>query len=419
MRHLIIGNGAAGNAAAQAIRRRDPSSEITIVSDELHAAYYRPLLPYLLHDAPEAQHLHRDPLHLPRDVMVHLGARVRAVVPAEARVILDDGRTLAYDRLLIATGASPALPPIDGVPGPGSFVLRTLDDATVLKAAVRAIGPSSPAVIVGGGRIGTKVALGLRHLGLSVTIVEMLPWIVPQQLDAPAAEIVQAALQAQGIEMIFGRTVRALCRQEGRLRGVVLDDGTELAAGLVVIATGVRANADIARTAGLATRHGILVNRFLQTSYPQIYAAGDVVETADVVTGEPVVSGTWTNAVFMGQVAGENMAGGSREYPGAWGLLNAVELAGIPVISAGLIHPPQEGYDVHAHRRDRVYRKLVFRGGTLVGFILVGEVEGAGVYTALIRERVDVSPWKEVLIQKGTCAPFVRALRTFPEAYAA
>ncbi len=419
MRHLIIGNGAAGNAAAHAIRRRDPSCEITIVSDEPHAAYYRPLLPYLLHDAPEGQHILRDPLHLPRDVTVQLGARVQAIVPAEGRIVLDDGRTLAYDRLLIATGASPALPPIDGVPGPGSFVLRTLDDATTLKASLTAIDPSSPVVIVGGGRIGTKVALGLRRLGLPVTIVEMLEWIVPQQLDGPAAEIFQAALEAQGIEMIFGRTVRSVRRHDGRVRSVILDDGRELAADLVVMATGVRPNVGIARTAGLATRRGILVNRFLQTSHPHIYAAGDAVETTDVVTGEPVVSGTWTNAVFMGEVAGENMAGGSREYPGAWRLLNAVELAGIPVISAGLIHPPQHGYDVYARRRDQVYRKLVFRGGTLVGVILVGEVEGAGVYTALIRERVDISPWKDVLIQRGTCAPFVRALRTFPEAYAA
>jgi len=419
MRHLIIGNGAAGNAAAHAIRRRDPSSEITIVSDEPHAAYYRPLLPYLLHDAPEGQHLFRDSPHLPRDVTVQLGARVQAIAPDEGTIFLDDGRVLAYDRLLIATGASPALPPIDGVPGPGCFALRTLDEAIALKASMAAAGPSSRVVIVGGGRIGTKVALGLRHLGMAVTIVEMLQWIVPQQLDAAAAEIFQEALQSQDIEMIFGRTVRAVHRQDGRMRGVTLDDGLELAADLVVMATGVRPNAEIARTAGLATRRGILVNRFLQTSHPHIYAAGDVVETTDIVTGEPIVSGTWTNAVFMGEVAGENMAGGSREYPGAWGLLNAVELAGIPVISAGLVHPPPEGYEVRVRRSERAYRKLVFRGGTLAGFILVGEVEGAGIYTAIIRERVDISPWKEALIEKGTCAPFVRTLRRFPEVYAA
>lgn len=431
MRYLIIGNGAAGNAAAQAIRRRDGRGEIIILSDEPHPAYYRPLLPYLLYDAPEGQHLYRDALHTPQDVTVHLGTRVQAIAPEVNTVLLEDGRHLAYDKLLIATGASPALPSIDGLLGEGVFVLRTLDDATALrKCAVD--GPQS-AVVIGGGRIGTKAALALRHLGLEVAIVEMLGWIVPQQFDAAAAEIFQAALHAQGIRLLFGRTVHSVLRQtpsaapstggqgrvppstskQGGVTGVLLDDGTELPAGLVVVATGVRPNVELARAAGLNTRRGLLVNRFLQTSHPDIYAAGDVVETNDVVTGEAIVSGTWTNAVFMGEVAGENMAGGLREYPGAWGLLNAVELAGIPVISAGIVHTPWAGCEACTRRRDQVYRKLVFRDGTLVGFILVGEIEGAGVYTMLIRERVDVGPWKEALIEKGTYAPFVRGQRGF------
>jgi NAD(P)H-nitrite reductase large subunit len=424
MRYLIIGNGAAGNAAAEAIRRCDVRGEVTIVSDEPHPAYYRPLLPYLLYDAPEGQHLYRDALHTPRDVTVHLEAPVRALAPEEHAAVLEDGETLAYDRLLIATGATPSLPPIEGAvaqprsgaSGSGVYVLRTLDDANALKAAAAG---ARNAVIIGGGRIGTKVALALRHRGLAVAIVEMLAWIVPQQLDAAAAAIFEAALEAHGIRMLFGRTARSIVRRDGRVTGVVLDDGTELAADLVFVATGVRPNVDLARAAGLATGRGLLVDRFLRTSHPDIYAAGDVVETGDVVTGEGVVSGTWTNAVFMGAAAGENMAGGARESPGAWALLNAVELAGIPVISAGCIHAGGEGYEVYARRRNQTYRKLVFRDGVLVGFVLVGEIEGAGVYTALIRERTPLDRWKETLIERGTCAPFVRTLREFPEAYTA
>ncbi|MFQ6057791.1 MAG: NAD(P)/FAD-dependent oxidoreductase [Anaerolineae bacterium] len=417
MRYVIIGNGAAGNAAAEAIRWHDTQGQITIVSDEPHPAYYRPLLPFLIEEAPEAENLFRDELHRPPDVEVLLGCRAQAIEVEEKRVLLDDGRQLPYDRLLIATGARPFRPRIPGLEGPGVFTVRFIDDA---KAIAAAASEAKRAVIIGGGRIGSKCALALRHRGLQVTVVELLDRIVPLQFDETAAAIFQDAMEAQGVELILGHTERQVLREDGQVKGVELDDGRRLEADFILVTTGVRANTELARGAGLDVDGGVLVDSQLRTSGPDIYAAGDVVQTVDVVTGEPVVSGIWTNAVAMGHVAGENMAGGHREYPGAFGLLNAMELAGVPVISVGVISPPNEGYEVYATRRDGTYRKLVFHGDRLVGAIFVGDIEGAGVYTALIREQADVGPFKEDLTRRGFgYAHFLRVQSPLTDVYMA
>ncbi|MDE3091268.1 MAG: NAD(P)/FAD-dependent oxidoreductase [Chloroflexota bacterium] len=398
MRYLIIGNSAAGNAAAEAIRWHDARGDITILSDEPHASYYRPLLPFLIYDAPEGENLYRDALHTPPDVNVRLGTRVQAIAPKEKRVTLASGEALAYDKLLLATGASPIRPPIAGIQGAGVFVVRKLDDIAAIKAAAQ---DARRAVIIGGGRIGTKTALALRHRGIAVTIVEMLKWIVPQQLDAEGAKIFHDALRAEGIEMRFGRQAQRITRRGGKIISVSLDDGTRLPADFVVVATGVKPNADLARDAGITTRRGVLVNARLETNAPDVCAAGDVTETNDVVTGESVVSGIWTNAVAMGHIAGENMAGGAREYAGAFSLLNAMDVAGIPVISVGVIQPrARKGYAAHAWRDDGTYRKLVFRDDALVGVLLVGDIEKAGLYTTLIREHADVRVVKEAMLDK-------------------
>lgn len=163
-----------------------------------------------------------------------------------------------------------------------------------------------------------------------------------------------------------------------------------------------------------------MVDKRLRTSISDIYAAGDVVETADIVTGESIVSGIWTNAAEMGRIAGENMAGGTAEYEGAFRLLNAMELVGIPVISVGVLEPPPgKGYRVYASRRGDTYRKLVLRDNVLVGALLVGEIEGAGVFTGLIKRRADLGDLAQRLAEPGfSYAPFLRLETAKAEAYA-
>jgi NAD(P)H-nitrite reductase large subunit len=224
------------------------------------------------------------------------------------------------------------------------------------------------------------------------------------QFDEVAGEILAQALEAQGIRLIFGQTVAAVARVEGRLQEVVLADGRVLPVELAVAAVGVRPNLELARGAGLTVNQGIVVDRQLRTSAPDIYAAGDVVETTDLVTGRSLVSGLWTNAVEMGRIAGSNMAGARLEYPGAFGVLNSLEVAGIPTVCLGLTNPPLDReYRIYQSRRGCNYRKLVCRGDILVGALLVGDIDGAGVYAGLIRRKANIRDVRDNLSHPRRC----------------
>jgi len=396
MRYLIIGDSAAGNAAAAAIRRFDRAGEVLILSAEAYPSYYRPLIPHLIDGTKGKDALLRGAPHIPPNVVVRLNCRVEAIDPAARTVTLTSGESLSYDRLLLSTGSTPIKPNIPGLDGSGVFTLRTWDDALAIRRAAEG---KRHAVILGGGRVGMKSAFALRALGLEVTVVELLARIVPQQLDEEGASIFAAFIEKAGIRLRLGQTFREVVHKGGQLTGVVLDDGTRLPADVIVVGTGVRANAELARSAGLAVGRGVQVDARMRTSDPHIYAAGDVVETTDAVTGETIVSGIWTNAVGMGACAGENMAGGERTFTAAFSLLNAMELGGLPVISVGLIHPPKtDGYEVKAVRRGDVYRKVVLKEGRLVGLILINDIERAGVYQTLIRSRADVTSFRDVLL---------------------
>jgi NAD(P)H-nitrite reductase large subunit len=396
MRHVIVGASAAGMAAAEAIRKRDPSAQIVLLSDEACPPYYRPLIPYLINKEKTEDEIARQPRSTPARLDLRINVHATGLDPARRSLTLTGGATLAYDRLLLATGASPILPDIAGLDGPGVFTLRTWEDALGISLAAR---DAKRAVILGAGRIGMKSAFALRHLSLNVTVIELLDRLVPQQLDAESAAIFAGAVSNAGIQTILGHTLKAVKRQDKQVISVVLDDGRELKADLVVVGVGVRPNLELAKAGSLRVGRGLQVDNHLCTSDPNIFAAGDVVETSDILSGNPIVSGIWTNAAAMGQIAGDNMAGGNSTYAGAFSLLNAMELGGLPVISVGEIHhAPGDGVEVFAERHGSNYRKLVLRGDRLIGFILVGQIERAGVYQTLLREKADVSALRRELL---------------------
>ncbi len=395
MRHVIVGASAAGMAAAEAIRKRDPAAEIIMLSDEPRPPYYRPLISYLIYNGKPENEIVREPRLTPANLDLRQ-ARAARLDAAAHTLSLADGSTLAYDRLLLATGATPLKPDIAGLDGPGVFTLRTWEDALGVAAAAK---DATKAIILGAGRIGMKSAFALRHLGIKVTVVELLDRLVPQQLDAVSAAIFAETVKNAGIETLLGRTLRKVNRRGREVTSVVLDDDRKLEADLVIVGVGVRANLDLAVTGGLTINRGLIVDDHLRASAPDVFAAGDVVETKDIVSDESIVSGIWTNAAAMGRIAGDNMAEGNSTYEGAFKLLNAMELGGLPVISVGDIHrEPGDGVEVFAERRGSNYRKLVFRQDRLIGLVMVGAVERAGVYQALIRERADVSALRRDLL---------------------
>jgi NAD(P)H-nitrite reductase large subunit len=203
-------------------------------------------------------------------------------------------------------------------------------------------------------------------------------------------------LSGQGITVMLEETAQGVVREKGGVKAVVTRSGKRLEADMAVVGVGVRANTALASAAGVAVGNGVKVDGRLQTSAPGIYAAGDVVETTDIASGQTMVSATWTNAVAMGHTAGENMAGGHKDHPGALNIINAMEVAGLPVVSVGVVNPT-DGYEAYPHRVPGSYRKLVFRGERLVGLLMVGDLRGAGVYHSLIREGTDISQVKDQL----------------------
>lgn len=396
MRYVIVGNGAAGVAAARAIRSLDPQGELLIFSDEPHRAYYRPLISNFLEEG-SARDLYMPAAEAPwPPASEHLGCRLVGLDPQARRLTGSDGRIWSYDRLLLATGAKALTPELPGWSGPGTFVLRTLADAEALARAAR---EAREAIVLGAGRVGLKAAQALRSLGLAVTLVEQEDRVAPMQFDETAGEILARALLAAGYRLYLKETLTAVERDRERLVGVTLAGGQSLPADLVVAALGVKPDTALAQTAGLAVNRGILVDEFLRTSAPDIYAAGDVAETRDLLTGQRLVSGLWTNAMEMGRLAGSNMAGASFSYAGAWGVLNALEVAGVPTAVIGLtLPPPGNDCQVWQGRRGNTYRKLVFQGDRLVGALLVGDLEGAGVYAGLIRKQAPLGDLKDSLI---------------------
>ena len=396
MRYVIIGNGAAGNAAAQAIVSRDPAGQVIIVSNESHESYYRPLIPNLIDGSVDKNVLFRDEITQTKGVKKRLGVQVEGIDPQGKFITLEKGEQLPYDRLLIATGSNAIRPRIPGMEAGGVHTLRTLDDAEAIRKAAEG---QRSAVIIGAGRVGIKTASVLRHRRLEVSVVEMLGHVVPLQFDKVAGELLGSAIEGQGIRLVTGHAVKRVTHTEGRVSGVELDDGRRIEAQLVVVATGVSADTELAREAGIAVNRGVLVDEFLRTSVSNIYAAGDVCETRDLLTDEPLVSGLWTNAVEMGTIAGRNMSGEEVAYGGAFSVLNSLEVANIPTISIGLTNPPRgEDYEVKVQRHGDRYRKLVIKRGVLVGALLVGDVEGAGVFTGLIKRKSKIEPFIDILM---------------------
>lgn len=409
-RYVIIGNSAAGVTAAETIRRLDRSGEITIVDAEPYPCYSRCLLPYFLDGRRDEKGLSIRPpdFYAKLGLNALLGHKVERVLPQEKAVRLADGRKLEYDKLLIATGASPAFPPWPGVGAEGVYGLHTLDDA---KQILRQAAGARRAVVVGAGFVGLETAWALYRRGLEVTVVGRSRRILRRQFDATAASIIMREMQAEGIRFLLGVDIKEIVPPSlwqkifGRAGcGVILDNGDRLKAELVVIATGVRPNVDLLAGSGVVVNKGVVVDAYQATNVPDIYAAGDVAEIVDGITGARGASQIWPSAVVQGLVAGYNMAGVKRELGGLIGLQNAVEFRDVPAIAMGLTQPEDEedrNYEVlTAFQPERnLYKKLVLRDDVIVGLILVGEISQAGVYAALMRKRAKVGKYKERLLR--------------------
>jgi NAD(P)H-nitrite reductase large subunit len=401
--YVIVGNGVAAVSALESLRRLDGDGPVTIISDEPHPFYSRPLISYLL-----AGEVTEDRLWLrPADFYQQMGAetmlgrRVEQVEACERRLRLDDGSTVGYDRLLLACGGRPIVPSIEGAEASGVFTFTTLNEAHRLDAYLREHEPRR-ATVLGAGLIGLKTAEGLIARGLQVTLVELADRVLSATLDVRGSDLIRQGLANIGAEVFTGTTISAIESADGRVRGVVLKDGSSFPADLVVLAVGVRPATDFLSGSGITYGRGIQVSERMETNVEGVFAAGDVVEGYDITAETSRVVATWVNAARQGRVAGANMAGADQTFEGSLAM-NAVEIAGVATISVGLTTPSPAGgdglevledFDVKSGQ----YRKVVLRQNRVVGSIFVGAIDRAGILTGLIRTGTDVTSFRDRLL---------------------
>lgn len=394
MRYLIIGNSAAGIFAAETIRGLDPDGQITMISNENCLPYSRCLTSYFLgKEIPEEMMYIRDKEFYSETGIDFKHGYVEQVDADSKSVLLDSGEKVAYDKLLIATGSSPFNPPLEGSDVDGVFELRTLDDA---KAMADFAPKVKAAVVMGAGLVGLKGAHGLHELGINVTIVGSAPQVMRHSIDVESASILTRLLEEDGYRVLLNtKVVKVLSEMnpDGRMTvaGVLLSTGEQIPCQMIIRAVGVRPNVKLVSGSGVSVNYGIIVDEEMQTTVKDIYAAGDVAEGFDLLSGAKGVSALWPTATEQGIVAGCNMAGVKRVYHGSLALNSAV-ISGVGIVSVGLMNlPPGEGSVLRASEPDKnYYRKFLIQDGCLVGMIMVGDIGGAGILSGLIRKKAKV-----------------------------
>jgi nitrite reductase (NADH) large subunit len=392
MQHVIAGNGVAGVTAAQAIKQADPAAKVHILGAEPYPYYRRPLLWEFIAGQTEQNALYFRPpaWYAEQGIHLHLGTRATALDPASHQLTLADGSTMPYDRLLLVTGGLPFVPPCEGTDKQGVFTLRTLEDARAIKAHAQDV---STAVVIGGGLLGLETARALRTAGLDVTVVEFFPYLLPRQLDAEGAEVLQSLLEAQGLQIVTAGVTEAVLG-DGRADGIRLKDGRTVPGELVLFSTGIRSQVALAQAAELEVNRGIVVDQQLRTSARDIFAAGDAAEF------DGQVYGIIPAAVEQARAAAANMvAPGSATYTGTIPA-TTLKVAGAELTSVGESVMEGEEYTHlrHADGTAGQYRKLVLREGRVVGAILLNDKPRVRPVTQLIDQKVDVSAYTDRLL---------------------
>jgi len=400
IRYLIIGNSAGGMGAAEAIREVDKVGTIAIVSDEPYPAYSRPLISeYLVERCPLQRMLFRPPnFYEENNIQAILGQKVTELNIDKHAIKLEGGRTITWEKLLLATGGLPIIPKIDGIGLKGVFTFTKLDDAKAIGQFLSRYHRKVRAVVIGGGLIGVSVTEALVKRGVKVTIVEMKERILNTILDEEASALEEKALTEAGVEIITGHTVSKIGSYlPGEATGVSLDDSRPIPCETVIAAIGVQPRLELVSGSGIKTNRGIVVDRHMETSTPDVYVCGDVAEAYDFVYGENRLTPIWPNAYLGGRIAGFNMAGIPTEYQGGT-TMNSIKCFGVSIVSAGIVTPSDDGYETISERHGYVYRKVVLKAGQIVGMVFAGDIEKSGIIYNLMKNKVNVDSFQEALV---------------------
>jgi NADPH-dependent 2,4-dienoyl-CoA reductase/sulfur reductase-like enzyme len=399
MTYVIIGAGPAGVTAADTLRKADPGSEIVMIGAEPEPPYSRMAIPYVLTGiiAEEGTYLRKDDGHYDNNAIKYRQGVVASIDPKKKTLKLQDGSTQDYTKLLIATGASPVRPPIEGLDLPGVHHCWTLEDCrNIIKYADK----GADVVLMGAGFIGCIIMEALAGRGVNLTVVEALDRMVPRMMNEAAGNMVKAWCEQKGINVHTSTKVTKLevSGDKTDTLKVDLDNGKSIPAHLVVVATGVKSNIGFVEGTGLKTDQGILVDEFMRSSVDDIYAAGDCAQGPDFSTGGWAVHAVQPTAVDHGRIAGMNMAGKSAPFKGSLNM-NVLDTVGLISASFGKWDGVKGGDHAEAIDADNFrYMRLEFDGDKIVGALSLGRTDHIGVLRGLIQTEIKLGAWKDKLI---------------------
>jgi len=404
-KYVIVGASAAGIGAVEAIREVDPAGTITVISEELCPQYSRPMISDFISGKAtlEKMKCRDDHFWKKNEVQALTGRTAVRLNLADRYVELDGGDRVNFEKLLLATGGKPFIPKIEGADKEGVFTFTTFSDAERLATKIE---NAKKAVVVGAGLIGVSVAEALTKRGLEVTMVEFKDKILSLILDPAASEIVETVIRKAGVAIVTSQTVQRISgkpEDDSVVGGAVLTNGDQVPCDLVIIAIGVVPRMELVAGTDVKTNRGIIVDKFMRTSVPDVYASGDVIEAYDFVLNESRLLPLWPLAQLEGKVAGYNMAGKKTDYPGGTSM-SALKYFGIPIISVGIANPKEDGtYEILVKHdpEKNLYKKLVLKDNVIVGMIFVNDIERAGIIFHLMKNCVNVKKFKQELTSEN------------------
>ncbi|MBO7519919.1 MAG: NAD(P)/FAD-dependent oxidoreductase [Clostridia bacterium] len=375
-KYVIIGNGVAAVGCIEGIRSVDRSGEITVISREKHPVYSRPLISYYLENKTDLEHMkyRSDSFYKENKCKVLYGVSADSVDKDAKSVRISGGKEIAYDALCVAAGSDPFVPPFEGLDAvENKFSFMTLDDMLALESALTS---DSRVLIVGAGLIGLKCAEGIRDRVGSITVCDLADRVLSSILDSDCAAIVEKHLEENGIKFMLSDTAVRFGKNTAYMKS-----GKTAEFDILVLAVGVRANTALIKNAGGSVNRGITVNKKMKTDLPDIWAAGDCAEGFDSSTGTNRVLAILPNAYMGGYTAGVNMAGGDKAFDNAIPM-NSIGFFGYRIMTAG-------SYDgeMQEEKSENTLKRFFVRDNNLIGFILLGSIDRAGIYTSLIREK--------------------------------
>jgi len=389
---VVVGNGMAGVSCVEQILKQPHNFDITIFGDETHVNYNRILLSLVLAGEKSAEEIVINDIdwYQTNGIRARLGVKIASIDRDKKVVIDENGGVTEYDKLILATGSSAFIPPIPGVDKKNVHVFRTLDDTRALLEKAQ---PGLKVAVIGGGLLGLEAARGLQMRGCEVTVVHLMETLMERQLDATGGDYLKRKIESLGIRVMLPQQTAALFGN-GRVDGLRFASGEELEADLVVIAAGIRPNAELGRQAGLEARRGIVVNDYMETSDPHIYSVGECTEHRGQTFG--LVAPLFEQGrVLAGTITGNREAPFTGASPAA-----KLKIMGVDIFSAGSIDESMPGVETVRYEDPSlgVYKKLLLKDNQLLGVILVGDIEDEHTYMDWMRSRTDLTPHRRQIL---------------------